>query len=34
MTDTRHDFSSKAKIADYIKQSGVPYTNFMPGFYM
>ena len=27
-------FDSKARIADYIRESGVPYTNFLPGFYM
>lgn len=29
-----YHFDSKAKIHEYIKQSGVPFTAFMPGFYM
>lgn len=29
-----YHFDSKAKIAEYAKNSGVPTTQFMPGFYM
>lgn len=29
-----YHFDSKARIADYIREIGVPLTSFMPGFFM
>lgn len=29
-----YHFDSKARIADYMREQGVPYTEFQPGFFM